>query len=123
MKFMIDRCAGRRLADWLRSEGHDVMESGVRGPDPGDRVLLAWAATENRILVTIDKDFGRFLFLEGDSHCGLVRLPDVPSKRRIALMEKLLQNHAHDLARRAVVTVRGGRIRISNRPGESSGKD
>ena len=27
MKFLIDRCAGRLLADWLRKEGHDVVES------------------------------------------------------------------------------------------------
>ena len=38
--FLIDRCAGRRLADWLRSSGQDVVETGEFGPDPGDRVLL-----------------------------------------------------------------------------------
>jgi len=26
MKFLIDRCAGHLLAEWLRSEGHDVVE-------------------------------------------------------------------------------------------------
>ena len=29
MKFLIDRCAGRLLADWLRQQGHDVVESRV----------------------------------------------------------------------------------------------
>ena len=37
MKFLIDRCAGRLLADWLRKQGHDVVESHELGPDPGDR--------------------------------------------------------------------------------------
>jgi hypothetical protein len=27
MRFLIDRCAGRLLADWLRTQGHDVVES------------------------------------------------------------------------------------------------
>jgi predicted nuclease of predicted toxin-antitoxin system len=58
MKFLIDRCAGRLLAEWLRQEGHDVVESRELGADPGDRILLEWAARDGRILVTIDTDFG-----------------------------------------------------------------
>jgi predicted nuclease of predicted toxin-antitoxin system len=26
MNFLVDRCAGRRLADWLREHGHDVRQ-------------------------------------------------------------------------------------------------
>lgn len=113
MKFFIDRCAGRRLAEWLRNQGHDVVESRERGPDPGDRTLLEWAVSESRILVTMDKDFGEFLFVEKLAHCGLVRLPDVPTDMRIALMEKLLATHSDDMTERAIITIRGGRIRIS----------
>ena len=113
---MIDRCAGTRLAQWLRAQGHDVAESRERGPDPGDRTLLGWAATEGRILVTLDKDFGEFVFRERMPHSGLVRLPDVPATRRVELMEKLLTAHSKELAKGAVVTVRGGRIRISRSP-------
>lgn len=51
------------------------------GPDPGDSALLARAAAENRILVTIDTDFGQRVFRGQRPHCGLVRLPDVPSKK------------------------------------------
>ena len=53
MKFLIDRCVGRLLADWLRKQGHDVVESCDLGPDPGERALLDWAAKETRILITI----------------------------------------------------------------------
>jgi predicted nuclease of predicted toxin-antitoxin system len=113
VKFLIDRCAGRRLAEWLRQQGHEVSESRERGRDPGDRVLLRWAADEGRVLVTIDKDFGEFLFIEHMSHCGLVRLPDVSAPRRIALMEKLLKEYGGELKDGAVITVRGERIRIS----------
>ncbi len=61
MRFLIDRCAGRRIADWLRDRGHDVVESRERGTDPGDRILLEWAALERRILMTMDEDFGHSL--------------------------------------------------------------
>lgn len=114
MKFLVDRCAGSRLATYLRELGHDAVESRQRGPDPGDRVLLEWAASEGRVLITMDKDFGEFLFVEKASHCGMVRLPDVPAAQRIVLMEKVLVAHAQDLLEQAVITIRGGRIRISH---------
>lgn len=43
----------------------------------------------------------------------MVRLPDVPTEKRIKLMEQVLQNHTTDLLDKAIVTVRGGRIRVS----------
>jgi len=85
MRFLIDRCAGTFIAEWLRTQGHDVVESRERGPDPGDRVLLEWAAQESRILITIDTDFGQLVFLERQSHCGLIRLPDVSSSERVVM--------------------------------------
>ena len=113
MRFLVDRCAGRRLADWLRSEGHDVVEARDLGPDPGDRALLARAEAEGRILVTLDTDFGQLIHLHDVPHAGLVRLPDVPADRRIALAGELIERHGAALQDRAVVTIKGGRIRIS----------
>lgn len=119
MKFLVDRCAGRRLADWLREQGHDVLESRSLGPDPGDLVLLQRATSDNRVLVTLDTDFARLVFLQSTPHAGLVRLPDVPSSIRVRLMAAVLQRHAAELEARAIVTVRGNRIRISSPPGEN----
>ena len=113
MKFLVDRCVGRRLADWLRKEGYDTVESRERGPDPGDHKLLEWAAAEERILVTIDTDFGERVFVEAVPHCGLIRLPDVPSKKCIELMAHVLERYAKELEAAAIITVRGGRIQIS----------
>ena len=116
MRFLIDRCAGRLLADWLRKQGHDVVESRELGPDPGDRALLNWAAQETRILVTIDTDFGELIYLENLSHAGLVRLPDVPARERQLIMQDLLTRYEMELQGAAIITVRGGRIRISKGP-------
>jgi predicted nuclease of predicted toxin-antitoxin system len=113
LRFLVDRCAGRRLADWLIEQGHDVLDSREVGEDPGDEALLKRATAEGRVLVTIDKDFGKFLYLKGEGHRGLVRLPDVLTEVRIRLMEQILTDHGADLAEGAVVTVRGDRIRIS----------
>jgi len=120
LRFLIDRCAGRRLAEWLREQGHDVVESQEWGADPGDRVLLDRAAVEDRVLVTMDKDFGKFLFVEGTPHCGLVRLPDVLADERIRLMDQILTRFGSELREKAVITVRGERIRISRSKPHSS---
>jgi predicted nuclease of predicted toxin-antitoxin system len=113
LKFLVDRCAGSLLALRLRELGHDVEEVKDRGPDPGDRTILQWGASEGRIVVTMDKDFGQFVFAENSPHCGLVRFPNVPSRERIQLMEALLASHTEALSDGSVITVRGGRIRVS----------
>ena len=113
MRFLIDRCAGRLIADWLRDEGHDVVESRERGVDPGDDLLLEWAVQEARILITIDTDFGQLIFLERRPHAGLIRLPDVPSNERLEIIKELLARFEPELEAQAIITVRGGKIRIS----------
>jgi predicted nuclease of predicted toxin-antitoxin system len=116
VRFLIDRCAGRRLAAWLRDQGHDVLESRTLGPDPGDLALLRRAADDGRILVTIDTDSGTLLHTRSALHAGLVRLPDVPAEVRIALMTQILRDHTPAELSRSIVTVRGHRIRISRPP-------
>jgi predicted nuclease of predicted toxin-antitoxin system len=117
MRFLIDRCAGRRLAQWLQANGHDVVEAPSLGPDPGDSTLLEWAARQDRVLVTIDTDFGRLIFAEKAAHRGVVRLPDVPAAKRILLIQQVLAKHERDLQAGAVITVRGERIRVSRSDG------
>lgn len=116
MKFLVDRCAGKRLADWLRGEGHDVLEARTLGPDPGDRELLEMSAKDKRVLVTIDTDFGDLIYIDRAAHTGLVRLPDVPAEMRIKIMGKILKHLESDLKSHAIITVRGDRIRISKPP-------
>ena len=123
MRFMTDRCAGRRLAEWLRTSGHDVLEAQSLGPDPGDRALLEYAAAERRILITIDKDYGELIFLHLAAHCGLIRLPDLEMSERIALVERLLRNYRQDLEEGAVITINAGRIRTSYSPNFSRGRN
>ena len=113
MRFLVDRCAGRRLTEWLARQGHDALDARDVGPDPGDRALLERAVSENRILITTDKDFGELIHLHGTRHTGLIRLPDVRMTERIALVGHVLQYHGQAIEERAMITIRSGRIRIS----------
>lgn len=117
MNFLVDRCAGTRLAAWLEANGHDVRAAWEFDPDPGDAELLRVAAAEGRILVTIDSDFGALVFLLGADLPGIIRLPDIPAAGRIALTADLLARHGPELSG-SIVTTRGGRVRISPPAGE-----
>ena len=116
MRFIVDRCAGRRLAERLQDSGHDVIDTRTVEPDPGDRALLELAAAEGRVLITIDKDFGELIYLEQVSHAGLLRLPDIPMTQRIAVVEEVISRHGPALEEGRIVTIRGGRTRISAAP-------
>ena len=68
MRFLVDRCVGRRLTGWLQQQGHEVVDTRDIGPDPGDGALLERAVSDIRILVTMDKDFGGLVYLHGARH-------------------------------------------------------
>jgi predicted nuclease of predicted toxin-antitoxin system len=110
----VDRCAGNTLAKWLRSQGHDVDDAGEWRLDPGDAAILKAAKDADRILVTIDTDFGLLIFADEMPHRGLVRLPDCPATERIAIFSDLLARHEEALEAGAVITVNAGRVRISH---------
>jgi predicted nuclease of predicted toxin-antitoxin system len=112
VKFLVDICTGRRLAIWLREQGHDVCEVNERSAKMEDNEILQWANTEKRIVITVDKDFGTLAVALGQPHHGIIRLPDVPALNRQILMEEVLRRHSKDLENLVIITVSEKRIRI-----------
>lgn len=86
------------------------------GPNPGDKALLELAEAENRVLITLDKDFSELIFLHRVSHTGLIRLSDVRMSQRIEMVEEIIETYGPELEERAVITLQGRRIRISHPP-------
>jgi len=64
MKFLVDVCAGHSLAEWLRLQNYDVVEVRDRDSKMADEDILAWAVSEERILVTMDKDFSELITIQ-----------------------------------------------------------
>ena len=105
MRFLVDECTGPAVAQWLRERGHDVFSVFEQGRGMDDDEVIHRASTENRILVTNDKDFGEKVYRERRPHRGVVllRLEDERAENKIAVMQRLLDHHGDRLADQFVV--------------------
>lgn len=74
MKVLLDTCVWGGVSQVLSDAGHDAVWTGDWEEDPSDEEILALAHQENRVLVTLDKDFGTLAFLHGRPHAGILRL-------------------------------------------------
>ncbi len=112
MKVMLDSCVWGRARDEIEVAGHDVIWAGDWPQDPGDEQILAFAYSSQRVLVTLDKDFGELAVLRGTPHCGILRLVNVAARQQAALCLHVLNLHGHELQAGAIVTAERGRLRI-----------
>jgi predicted nuclease of predicted toxin-antitoxin system len=80
--------------------------------DPGDITVLSMAASDRRILVTLDRDFGELAVHQGRPHCGIIRIVDIRVAEQCDLILAILSEHQPALIRGAIVTASAGRIRV-----------
>ncbi len=69
----------------LRSEGHDVLWARTYAPGRTDEAVLQQAQAENRVLLTLDKDFGELAFRWGlPASCGVILIRIEPTSAATA---------------------------------------
>ncbi len=88
------------------------MWAGEWPKDPGDEEILNIAISENRILVTLDKDFGELSVIRGMKHYGIIRLVNISATQQATTCNHVLTRHGGELENGALVTVEPGRLRI-----------
>ena len=112
MNLPLDSCVWGKAAEQLREAGHDVVWIGDWPEDPGDDAILSFANAEDRILVTIDKDFGELAVLRGLPHHGIVRIVNFSARRHAEVCLAALTSHGTELTQGAIVTAEPGRLRV-----------
>lgn len=116
MKFLVDECTGPRVTHWLLEKGHDVFSvyEEARGAD--DNWIINKANTENRIIITVDKDFGELVFRKGESHKGIIllRLENQRAENKINKIDDLLKNYS-DKIKDNFIAVTEDTIRIAGK--------
>jgi predicted nuclease of predicted toxin-antitoxin system len=118
VKLLIDTCISGTVRDALQAAGHDTVWTGDWPQDPGDDEILDDAHRQNRILITLDKDFGELAVVQGRQHSGIIRLVNWSSRQQTSTCLMILEKYSADLESGAIVTAEPGRIRVrpSNDP-------
>ena len=115
---MVDTCVWGKARSELEAAGHDVAWSGDWPSDPGDDEMLARAYAEQRIVVTLDKDFGELAIVHGRPHRGIVRLVGISARQQASICIRVLASHGAELEAGGIVTAELGRLRV--RPADSA---
>jgi len=109
---LLDTCIWGGVLPALIKCGHDAIWSGAWETDPGDRVILEIAHSQDRILVTLDKDFGELAILKGMPHSGIIRLSGCRTAQMAKVIDHLVTQYHGELLQGAIITANPERIRI-----------
>ena len=113
MRFLVDECTGTSVVTCLREAGHDAVAVIDVMPEADDKQILERAVSEDRIIVTNDKDFGELVFRSGWEHRGiaLLRLRDERAENKVRMMKIVLARVGERLRNHYVVATETG-IRV-----------
>jgi predicted nuclease of predicted toxin-antitoxin system len=120
VRFLVDASLSPHLASLLADAGHDAEH--VETFDVlrvSDDMMLAFAASEERVLVSADADYEVLFSRDGLSEPSCVVFSSADALRPGAQAAALLSNLAAvatDLASGAIVTITGGQLRINPLP-------
>jgi len=119
LKLLLDSCIWPGAKAALKSAGHEVEWVGDWAADPGDDTVLAHAAQNGQVIVTLDKDFGELAVVFDAAHAGIVRLVDFRISQQAGVCLRVIEGHGAELAAGAIITAEHGRTRIRPREGSS----
>jgi len=119
MRFLADMGISRRVTEWLKSSGHDVLHLADEHLQqmPNGEIFLK-AARESRIVLTFDLDFGEILALVGEQFVSVVlfRLHNTRTAHVISRLQDVLSNSSELLNEGAIILVEEGRHRVRQLP-------
>ena len=113
MKFLVDVGVGRHVEEWLEKNGHDTKPVRAFNPAASDDEILLMAATESRMVITMDKDFGELIYNSGKTHAGvlILRLEDAKGKAKAEIVETILRRYEDKILNRFCV-YQDGKLRV-----------
>jgi len=65
LRFLIDVGFGKKVEDFLNKSSYDILSARQINPHMSDSEIIDIAAKDNRIVITMDKDFGELVYNSG----------------------------------------------------------
>jgi predicted nuclease of predicted toxin-antitoxin system len=114
MRLLADESCDFAIVRGLRSAGHDVTSIAEILRGASDEQVIDLAASERRLLITEDKDFGQLVFSAARENSGvlLVRYPALARSGLVDAMLALVAKRGKALYS-CFVVLEPGRIRLS----------
>lgn len=120
MKFLIDNALSPGLAPLLAQGGHDAIHVRAVGLErASDDAIFDRAATDDRVVVSADTDFGTLLAARSTQKPSVIQFRGPGSRRPEALARLLLANLPQcldALLSGSIVTLEPARVRIRSLP-------
>jgi len=108
-----------RIVEWLREEGQDIIHLSEEGlKSLPDEEVFEKAASEKRVILTFDLDFGEIIALSGGNLVSVIlfRLRNTRSPYLLTRLKHVLVESSEVLEKGAVITVEETRHRVRKLP-------
>jgi predicted nuclease of predicted toxin-antitoxin system len=99
IKFIFDVGVSKKAELYLREKGFDILSIREINHSMKDLDILNLAVKEQRIIVTMDKDFGELVFNSKFNHSGvlLLRMEDAGWQQKIEVLSEIFLTHSAEL--------------------------
>jgi len=113
LKFLVDVGVGKKVESFLKESNYDIKSIRQIDHRMKDSQILRLANDEERIVITMDKDFGELIFNSGLSHYGvlLLRLDDSNGEEKVEVIKEILTKYESSL-RNNFCVYQNSRLRI-----------
>lgn len=113
MKFLVDVGVGKKIENFLKINGYDVLSVREIDARAKDLQILKWAFDDQRMIITMDKDFGELVFNSSKQHAGvlILRLEDADGDAKVEVIKNILSNYSDRLKSNFCV-YQDGKLRI-----------
>ncbi|HNQ93179.1 MAG: DUF5615 family PIN-like protein [Anaerolineales bacterium] len=119
MKFLIDMPASPDLVAWLQERGHETVHAkNINLETASDSIIMNRAATEERIVITANLDFGTLLAQSKRDTPGVIlfRGGNYSEAEMRELVARVLETVKPDALKRSIAIVDKRRIRVTRLP-------
>jgi predicted nuclease of predicted toxin-antitoxin system len=99
LKFLVDVGVGKKVEDFLYKSGYDVLPVRKINPRMSDSEIIGIAAKDNRIIITMDKDFGELVYNSDMIHKGilLLRTENCSGDKKAKILSEILIKYSSEL--------------------------